>query len=262
MPKFAANISTLFPELPFLERPGAAGAAGFAALECQSPYEVPPEAFARAVSESGLALVLLNAPFGPPSSGEMGLAALPGQAEAFREGFDQALAYARAASCPRIHCLAGCPGESWPRREVEQTYLDNLAHAAERAARHDITVMIEPINTRDHPGYALSTCAQARAVIDRLSPAKVALQFDFYHAHIMEDDPIGALRAHFDVIGHLQISGLPGRHEPDDSQGIDYPAIFAEIDRLGYSGWVGCEYGPRAGTLDGLAWASSYGIRA
>ena len=260
MPRFAANITLMFTELPFLERPAAARAAGFAAIECQSCYHVEADALARAVRGSGVELVLLNAPDGGPSADEMGLAALPDRIEAFRDGFALALDYARATDCPRIHCLAGCPSDAWPPVEVERTYLDNLRHAAEQAAPHGITVMIEPMNTRDRPGYPLTSSAHARALIDRLGAANVALQFDFYHAQIMEADPLAAFAGHQNVIGHLQISGLPGRHEPDASQEIDFPAIFAEIDRLGYDGWVGCEYAPRAGTLEGLAWAKPYAI--
>ena len=262
MLRLAANISLMFAELPFLERPAAARDAGFEAIECQFPYDVPLEPLTHALEASGLPLVLLNAPAGPDALGGAGLAALPGQREAFRAGVTQALDYARALGCPRIHCLAGFPGEESPPGEAERVYLDNLAYAAEQAAPHGVTVMIEPINTRDDPGYFMSTCAHARAVIERLAPARLALQFDVYHVSIMEPDARQALADYLDVIGHIQVSGLPGRHEPDASQEIDYPAVFAEIERLGYDGWVGCEYRPRGATRAGLAWAAPYGITA
>ncbi|MEM7225195.1 MAG: TIM barrel protein [Pseudomonadota bacterium] len=260
MPRFAANITLMFPEVPFLKRPAAARAAGFRAVECQSPYQVERDALAEQLKENAIELVLLNAPNGGAESGEMGMAALPDKVLAFRETFALALDYAAATGCPRIHCMAGCPGDDWPRDEIERVYQENLCHAAERAAPHGITVMIEPINTRDCPGYALSTCAQARDLLTGVAADNVALQFDFYHASIMEADPLAAFADHRDAIDHLQVSGRPGRHEPDGKQEIDFAKIFAEIDRLGYHGWVGCEYNPRGDTLEGLAWARPYGI--
>ena len=260
MPRFAANLSLMFTELPWLERPAAARAAGFRAVECQSPYDLEARDLAAAVREADLAFVLINAPAGNWAAGEQGLAALPGREADFRIAFEQALDTAATLSCPRVHCMAGCPSAGFTRNELEAVYQANLRHAARKAEAAGVTVMIEPINTFDRPGYLLATCAQARNTIEQLGVANLRLQFDCYHARLMEPDLLAALRRHADLIDHLQISGFPGRHEPDDRQDIDYPALFVEFDRFLPEIWVGCEYQPRSDTWSGLGWAKAYGI--
>ena len=184
------------------------------------------------------------------------VAAIPGQEQAFRDGLEQALLYAEALDCRRIHCLAGRTDDP----EAERTFVHNVRWAADEAAARGVQIMLEPLNTVDNPGYFLTGSAQARRIIERVGREHVRMQYDIYHMQIMEGRLADSIAAHLDVIGHIQISGVPGRHEPDDQQEINYPYLLSLIDDLGYDGWVGCEYRPRAGTLAGLDWARSYGI--
>jgi hydroxypyruvate isomerase len=249
MPRFAANISTLYPEHAMVDRVGAAARDGFAAVEVQAPYEVPAAELRRALREANAALVLMNAPAGEAARGDRGLAALPGREADFEASLAEAADYARTTAAPRVHVLAGTPApEAWD--EAEAVFVRNLRRACEVLGGHGIRVMVEPINPRDMPGYFLTSAEQAASLIARVARSGLALQFDFYHAQIVRGDLAARLDRHFALIGHVQIAGVPQRHEPDLGE-VHYPALFRQLDRLGYRGWVGCEYRPARGTEPG-----------
>jgi hydroxypyruvate isomerase len=258
LPRFAANISTLYPEHPLLARIGAAARDGFAAVEVQAPYAVDATEFRRALAESRMKLVLMNAPQGNVDAGERGLAAVAGQERRFESTIAQALDYARTVGTRRIHVMAGRPLGGVDPAESARVYLRNLAYACDELRPHGISVTIEPINTRDMPGYFLTLPQQAAEVIVALLKDNLALQFDCYHAQIMVGDLARHLERHFPIVGHVQIAGVPDRHEPDAGE-IKYSFLFGLLDLLGYSGWVGCEYRPArgsepGGTSAGLGW--------
>lgn len=253
MPRFAANLSTMFTEVPFLERFGRAAAAGFEAVEFLFPYEHPPEAIAAELERHGLVQALFNLPPGDFARGERGIASLPGREAEFQEGVETALRYARATGCKTLHAMAGLlPGDA-DRARHEEIYASNLRHAARRCAETGITLVIEPINTRDIPAYLLNYQAQARRIIERVGEPNLKLQLDLYHCQIMEGDLARHIEAYADITAHVQIAGVPERHEPDVGE-INYPYLFEILDRVGCAGWVGCEYRPRGRTEDGLGW--------
>ena len=260
MPRFSANLSFLFTELPFLDRFAAAATAGFRAVEFAFAYETPPREIAARVEDNGLALVLINTPPGNYAAGERGLAALPGREGEFGASLATALSYARELSCPRIHVMAGALPETADLQEralARATYLHNLRVAAREAEGEGIELTIEPINPRDIPGYFLNTQTEAHAIREEVGAANLKVQMDFYHAQIVEGDLSEKVKRWLPHIGHIQIAGVPGRHEPDTGE-IHYPHLFALLDELGYSGWVGCEYKPRNGTLAGLGWMKRF----
>ena len=259
MPKFAANLSFIFQEMGFLDRFAAAAACGFKAVEYLTPYEHPPEVIAEQLRRHGLEQALFNLPPGDWAAGERGIAALRGREQEFRDGVEQALVYAKATRCRLLHAMAGLLPESHDRAEAERVYLANLQHAADRLAAEGLTLVIEPINTRDIPGYFLNTTTQAMSVIERVGRPNLKLQLDLYHVQIMEGDLAHRVRALFDHYPHVQIAGNPGRHEPDIGE-INYPYLFDLLDELGYAGWIGCEYRPKGETREGLGWARRYGI--
>jgi 2-dehydrotetronate isomerase len=255
MPRLAANISMLFPERALLDRIDAAAAAGFRGVECQYPYATPARDFAERIAQRGLEAVLINVPAGEGAA-DRGFAALPGREDDFMASLARALDYARAIGCRRIHVLAG---RIAPDTASEATYVANLRRAADLAQRDRVTLLIEPLNASDNPGYFLRTTAAAVALLDRIACDNVALQFDFYHCQITEGDLAAHAEHLFGRYAHVQIAGVPGRHEPDNGE-INYPYLLELLDRLGYDGWVGCEYRPAADTLDGLGWARRWGI--
>jgi hydroxypyruvate isomerase len=264
MPRFAANLSLLYPELDFLARFAAAARDGFQAVEYLFPYAWPAAELAARLQAHGLQQVLFNAPPGDWEAGERGLACLPGREAEFRTGFEQALDYAGALACPRIHVMAGLAPLGADPAVLQATYLNNLRWAAAQAAPQGVTVLIEPINLRDMPGYFLSRQAQAHAVVAEVGAPNLQVQMDLYHCQIMEGDVAMKLRQYLPGgrIGHLQIAGVPERHEPDTGE-LNYPYLFALLDELGYDGWVGCEYRPQrgaqaSGTSDGLGWFTPY----
>ena len=259
MPKFAANLSFIFQEMGFLDRFAAAAACGFKAVEYLTPYEHPPEVIAEQLRRHGLEQALFNLPPGNWAAGERGIAALPGREQEFRDGVEQALVYAKATRCRLLHAMAGLLPESHDRAEAERVYLANLQHAADRLAAEGLTLVIEPINTRDIPGYFLNTTTQAMSVIERVGRPNLKLQLDLYHVQIMEGDLAHHVRALSGHYPHVQIAGNPGRHEPDIGE-INYPYLFDLLDELGYAGWIGCEYRPKGETRAGLGWARRYGI--
>ena len=259
LPKFAANLSMLYQEHGFLDRFEAAAKTGFEAVEFLFPYDHAASDIAARLSANGLKQVLFNAAPGQWKQGDRGIAALPGREKEFVDSVKIALDYANELDCPRLHMMAGLierDGETIvDRNSASDCYVDNLARAAELAAAVDREIVIEPINTRDMPGYFLNYQADAIRLIDRCGAANVRLQFDLYHCQIMEGDLATHLTDLLPRIGHMQIAGVPGRHEPDVGE-INYPFLFSEIDRLGYEGYIGCEYRPAADTYAGLGWLS------
>ena len=255
MPRLAANLSWLFTEVPFLDRFEAAAAAGFRAVEFLQPYEFPPGEIAARLERHGLEHVLFNLPSGDASKGERGLAAVPGREAEFMLNVERALDYAKATGCTRLHATAGNASGS----EAEAAYIANLRAAADFLAPRGITLLIEPLNTRDAPGYFLSTTGAALRILGRVGCANVSLQLDLYHCQIMEGDLARHIRDLAGRFGHVQIAGVPERHEPDTGE-VNYEYVLGLLDETGYAGWVGCEYRPKAGTLAGLGWARAWGI--
>lgn len=261
MPNFAANLSFLYQDLPFLDRFEAASRSGFKAVEYLFPYEFPPETIAEHLTRNGLVQALFNMPPGDWGKGERGIAALPGREAEFRDGVGVALRYAKATGCRTVHAMCGLFAEGADRAEAERVYTENLQYAAEELAREGVTLVIEPINTRDMPGYFLNTTTEGMAVIERVGHSNLKLQLDLYHAQVMEGDLAHKIRTLAPRYAHVQIAGNPGRFEPDVGE-IHYPFLFDLLDEVGYSGWVGCEYRPKGATEAGLGWAKRYGIGA
>lgn len=253
MPKFAANLTMMFNEVPFPQRFAAAAKAGFAAVEFLFPYDYPPAEVARWLQEAGLKNALFNMPPGDWAAGERGVASLPGREEEFRAGVARAIEYARALGTPCIHAMAGLLPSGADRKRHREVFVANLRHAAKALAGEGLTLLIEPINSRDIPGYFLNTQAEAHAIREEVDQPNLKVQMDFYHAQIVEGDLSVTLRKHIAHVGHVQIASVPDRHEPDEGE-IDYRHIFRLLDELGYPGWVGCEYRPRGRTEDGLGW--------
>jgi len=256
MPHFAANLGYLFAERPLLERFGAAARAGFSAVELLFPYDVAASAVRAELARHGLTQLGINTPLG--RDGEAGLAAIPGREREWEASFRLAFDYAVAIGARQIHCLAGIvPPEQRPAAEA--VFIRNLARAAEQADKAGIALLIEPINPRDRPGYFLNRVEHAAGIIGKVGAPNLHIQFDFYHVQIVGGDLMRRFEAHLPLIGHVQIAAVPTRREPDEGE-VNYPEIFAMLDRLGYAGFVGCEYRPRASTEEGLAWARPYGI--
>jgi hydroxypyruvate isomerase len=256
MPRFSANLSFLYTELPFLERFAAAAGDGFRAVEFAFAYEFPVAEIAARLNHNGLEQVLINTPPGNVAAGERGLAALEGREREFAQSFGTALDFAEGLRCPRIHVMAGVLADAADpvrRARARATFVDNLRFAARAAAHRGVSLTIEPINPRDIPGYFLNTQAEAHAIREEVGASNLTVQMDLYHAQIVEGDLSEKLRRWLPHIGHIQIAGVPGRHEPDRGE-VDYAHLFALIDELGYPGWVGCEYRPRDGTSAGLGW--------
>jgi hydroxypyruvate isomerase len=260
MPKFAANLSMLYPELDFLDRFQAAAKDGFKAVEYLFPYAYKAADVAQRLSDNGLQQVLFNAPPGDWDAGERGLSCLSGREAEFKSGFAQALDYACALRCPRLHVMAGLLPTGTERNALLPTYLSNLQWAAAQAAPLGIEVLIEPINTRDMPRFYLNRQDHAHEVVAAVGAPNLKVQMDMYHCQIVEGDVAMKLRNYLPTgrVGHLQIAGVPQRHEPDVGE-LNYPYLFSVMDELGYDGWVGCEYRPAlglqpGGTSAGLAW--------
>lgn len=253
MPKFAANLSMLYTEHSFIERFAAAAADGFRAVEYVSPYEEAPEAIAAELARHDLQQALFNLPSGNWAAGERGIACLPDRVAEFQTSVTRAIEYAHALGCSKVNCLAGIvPGGIEPD-VAEATLVDNLRFAAGRLADAGISLVFEPINTRDIPGYLLTTTDQAEQIMDRVGHSNLLIQYDFYHMQIMQGDLLPTFERLQSKIGHVQIADNPGRHEPGTGE-INHDFIFRRLDELGYDGWVGCEYRPAASTSAGLDW--------
>jgi hydroxypyruvate isomerase len=257
MPKFDANLSMMFNEVAFLERFGRAARAGFGGVEFLFPYEHPKAEIKAALAVNALELVLFNMPPGDWAAGERGLACHPGREAQFRDGVKLALDYATFLGLPRIHCMAGIAPAGVPREVAMRTLVDNFRFAAHECHAAGITLLTEPINDRDIPGYFLNTSADGIGVIDAVGSDALKLQYDVYHMQIMEGDLAPTMQALLPRIGHMQIADTPGRHEPGTGE-IHWPFLFAHMDRIGYAGWVGCEYRPAGVTEDGLGWAKDW----
>ncbi|MEK0085163.1 2-oxo-tetronate isomerase [Benzoatithermus flavus] len=257
MPRFAANLSMMFQEHPFLDRFAAAAAAGFAGVEFLFPYDHPAGAIAERLQRHGLTQALFNLPPGDWAAGERGLASLPGREEEFRRSVERAIGYARALGCRTVHCMAGLLPDEGERATRERLYVENLRHAARACGEAGLTLLIEPINTRDMPGYLLNYQGQARRLIEAVGAPNLRLQLDLYHCQIMEGDLARHIREYLPITGHVQIAGVPERHEPDRGE-VNYRYLFDLLDELGYAGWVGCEYRPHGRTEDGLGWFAPY----
>jgi hydroxypyruvate isomerase len=256
MLRFAANISFLFKELPFLDRFSAAAEAGFRLVECHWPYDNPVEALRDRLERAGLSLVMVNTAPGNLEAGDFGLGAVPGREADFQAAFDQALLYVSSLGATRIHCMAGkVPVTATAHR----TFVENLRVAADKAQGKGVTLVIEPINTRSAPGYFLTGSQQAIDIIAETDWPNVKLLFDVFHLQIMEGDIITRLEKLLPMIGHVQIAAVPSRAEPDEGE-INYRAVFDALERIGYDGVVGCEYLPRAGTKEGLVWRRTLGV--
>ena len=264
MPRFAANLSMMYNEVPFMERFGACAADGFEAVEFLFPYAQSARAIRDELDRHGLRQVLFNAPPGDFEAGERGIASLPGREDEFRRGIDLAIEYAKALDCPRVHVMAGLVKRESERVAQRETYIDNVTWAAKRLAEHGIVTLIEPINTRDIPGYLLNTQADAHAIRERIGAPTLKVQMDLYHCQVVEGDVATKIRQYLPTgrVGHFQIAGVPQRNEPDIGE-LYHPYLFEVIDEVaaqcGWQGWVGCEYRPRlgaqpGGTSAGLGW--------
>ena len=260
MPRFAANLSMLYPQHSFLEHFAAAAADGFDAVEYLFPYEYSPQVLKQRLEDNGLVQALFNAPPGDWAAGERGIATLPGRQSEFREGFDRALDYAAVLGNSKIHVMAGLLASEAERARHHGVYLENLTYACAQAAKVGVTVLLEPINTRDMPGFFLNRQDQAHAICREVGAPNLKVQFDCYHCQIVEGDLASKLRRDFSGIGHIQVAGVPDRHEPDLGE-VNYPFLFELMDELGYDGWVGCEYRPRGDTSSGLKWLRDWQAR-
>ena len=253
MPKFAANLSMMYTEHGFLDRFAAAAADGFNAVEYLFPYAHGRSELAGLLADHGLVQVLFNAPPGDWDAGERGMACLPGREAQFRAGVDRALEFALALKCPRGHVMAGLAPAGSDRAALRATYVANLAWAARQATGVDL--LIEPINTRDIPGFFLNRQDEAHTIVQEVGAPNLKVQMDLYHCQVVEGDLAMKMRQYLPTgrVGHLQIAGVPERHEPDLGE-LNYPYLFALIDSLGYSGHIGAEYKPAGGTEAGLGW--------
>ena len=258
MPRFAANLTMLFNELPMLERFGAAARNGFAGVEMLFPYAFDCDALAEQLRVHALQLVLHNLPAGDWDAGERGIACLPDRVDEFRAGIDTALHYAQVLGVKQLNCLCGIAPAGVDPALVERTLVANLRYAASRLQQVGLRLLIEPINQFDIPGFWLSRTAQAAALIAEVGVDNLFIQYDVYHAQRTEGELAATLQRYLPAIRHIQIADNPGRGEPGSGE-INYPFLFAHLDRIGYDGWVGCEYRPRAGTESGLRWRATLG---
>lgn len=253
MPKFAANLSMMFTELPFLDRFKAAADEGFKAVEFLFPYEFPADVIDSTAKSAGVEIVLFNMPPGDWSKGERGITCLPGREEEYRAGVEKALTYALHLGTSMLHSMIGIASPGSDPDACRATLIANLKYAAAKLAPHNITLLIEAINTRDMPGFFISTQAGSYSTVEAVGAANLKMQMDLYHMQIMEGDLATTLKKYAQSCGHVQIAGCPERNEPDTGE-VRYEYLYRVLDQLGYDGWVGCEYRPAGRTVDGLGW--------
>ena len=253
--QFSANLSFLFTEHDFLDRFGAVARAGFKGVEFHFPYDFDKSVLAEVVMTSGVEVVLFNLPAGNWAAGERGIACLPERKAEFQEGVGRAIEYAEALGCTRLNCLAGVPTTA--RDQASETLADNLRFAAAATQRAGIRLLLEPLNTRDNPGFLISTTAQALQVLDAVGSRNLQLQYDVYHAQVTEGDLAHTLEINLPRIGHIQIADNPGRHEPGTGE-INFPFLFERLQQLGYASWIGCEYKPSGVTEDSFGWLEAW----
>jgi hydroxypyruvate isomerase len=253
MPRFAANLTMLFTEAPFLDRFALAARAGFEAVEFLFPYAYPTHEIAARLRDNGLTLVLHNLPAGDWDAGERGIAVRPDRVDEFRSGVGRAIEVASHLGVPQLNCLVGKTPSGVDHAQVHATLVDNLRFAAGELKRAGLRLLVEPINTFDIPGFHLNRTVQALALLDEVGADNAFVQYDIYHAQRMEGELAATIERHLARIGHIQLADNPGRHEPGTGE-IHWPFLFAHLDRIGYAGWVGCEYKPAGGTADGLGW--------
>ena len=257
MPKFAANLTMLFTELPFMERFEAACKVGFKGVEILFPYVFDAKEIADKLKTYNLQQVLFNMPPGEWDAGERGLASIPGREDEFKVNVDTALYYAKELRCKRIHAMSGIVAQGESFEKHMETFINNIRYAADAFNQEGITLLIEPLNSRDMPGYFVSHQRDAVALIKQVDKQNVKLQFDFYHAQIMDGDLTTLIRDLHLEIGHMQIASVPDRNEPSDGE-VNYTYIFRMLDEIGYQGWIGCEYTPKNATVEGLDWAKPF----
>jgi hydroxypyruvate isomerase len=257
MPKFAANLTMMFTELPFLSRFAAAAEAGFDAVEFLFPYEFDKGELAKLLTANGLRLVLHNLPAGDWAGGERGIACRPDRVAEFRAGVDRAIDYASALGCPRVNCLAGIRPEAVAADSARATLIENLRYAAVKLQAAKIRLLLEPVNSRDIPGFFVDHTRPALEIIAAAGSDNIMLQYDIYHAQVMEGDLTRTIETELNRIDHIQLADNPGRHEPGTGE-INYPFLLRRIDELGYRGWIGCEYKPATTTTAGLTWLAPY----
>jgi hydroxypyruvate isomerase len=253
MLRFDANLTTMYSRLPLLEAMAAASADGFTAIECRSPFSEPRERVAEMLAELGLTMVQFNCPMGDFPAGERGIACLPGREEDFRASIALTIEYAQALGCSQVNCIAGLMPAGARDEDIEAVLVENLKFAARRLADAGIRLQVEAVNALDNPGTFLTTTDQFERIHDRVGDANLYLQYDFYHMQVVQGDLIRTYERLKDRINHVQVADNPGRHEPGTGE-INYAFIFSELERLGYSGWVGCEYLPATIASEGLGW--------
>jgi hydroxypyruvate isomerase len=253
MPQFAANLTMLFTEVPFLDRFERAAKAGFTAVEFLFPYAFAAADIRQRLDANGLELVLHNLPAGDWDAGERGIACLPDRIDEFRDGVGRAIVYAKTLGVGQLNCLAGKVPVGASDTVLRKTFVDNLKYAAAELKAAGLKLLIEPINTFDIPGFYLNRTAQALAILDEVGADNAFVQYDIYHAQRMEGELAATLQKHLARIGHIQVADTPGRHEPGTGE-INFGYLFAHLDRIGYTGWIGCEYKPATTTEAGLGW--------
>lgn len=257
MPKFAANLSMLFTEVDFMDRFAAAAEAGFKGVEYLFPYDFDKNDIAETLKANGLTQVLHNLPAGDWGAGERGIACHPDRVEEFKAGVDKAIDYATTLGCTQINCLAGIAPEGVDAETLRSTFVANIAYAAGKLGEHGIKLLIEPINTINIPGFYLTGTLQALDLIAESGSDNIFVQYDIYHMQIMEGDLARTMETHLAMIPHIQLADNPNRNEPGTGE-INYPFLFDHLDKIGYDGWIGCEYSPKDGTKAGLGWVADY----
>lgn len=257
MVKFAANLTMMFTEVDFLDRFEKAADAGFNAVEFLFPYDYEPDQLAQYIEKYHFEQALFNLYPGDWAGGEKGFAALPGEEKRFKESVEQAIPYAVALKCKKVHVMSGIVNPKYTREQHVETFISNIRYAADRFAEFGIKVVLEPLNSRDVPNYFISHQREAVDLIRQVERKNVGLQFDAYHAQIMDGDLTVLIKDLAPYIGHVQIASVPDRHEPDEGE-LNFNHIFRVLDEAGYDGWIGCEYNPRTTTEEGLSWFKSY----